>query len=159
MTPKYLYSIEKKNRSHMLHKKTGSDIHHAQFSSYRRELTNLIIKKMNSNFDNLINNINYIKKKFWSYVKSKSNSHRIPELVSYGNQMKSNRKDQCKLFNEFFCDQFSEPSLYNIQIDFSNDNHYKLDFSEEEISCLLNSRDPSKSQGPDGIHGQILKNC
>ena len=91
----------KKSRSHALYKKTGSDAHHAQFSSYRRDLINLIIKKMNSNFDNLLNNINYINKKFWSYVKSKSNSHRIPELVSYGNQMKSNRKDQCKLFNEF----------------------------------------------------------
>ena len=149
----------KKKRSHSLYKKTGSDLHHAKFSSYRRELTNLIIKKMNANFDNLLNNINHIKKKFWSYVKSKTNSHHIPELVSYGNQMKSNRKDQCTLFNDFFCDQFSESSDYNIQIDFSNDKFYKLNFSEENIASLLNNLDSNKSQGPDEIHGRILKNC
>ena len=114
---------------------------------------------MNSNFDNLVNNINYIKKKFWSYVKSKSNSHRIPELISYKNKMKSSRKDQCTLFNEFFCDQFTESSLYNIDIDLSNENLHKLDFSEEKISSLLSNIDPNKSQGPDEIHGQILKSC
>ena len=142
----------KKSRLHSLYKQTGSDNHHAQLSACKRNLTKLIIDKMNSNFDNIVNNINYIKKKFWSYVKSKSNSHRIPELVSYGNQMKSNRKDQCKLFNEFFCDQFSEPSLYNIHIDFSKDNLHKLDFSLENISCILKSLDFNKSPGPDEIN-------
>ena len=142
-----------------LHKKTGSDHHHAQFSACSCNLTKLVIGKMSSNFDDLINNINHIKKKFWSYVKSKSNSHCIPELVSYGNQMKSNRKDQCKLFNEFFCDQFSESSLYNIQIDYSNDNLYNLDFSEEKIAYLLKNFDSNKSPGPDEIHGHFLKNC
>ena len=149
----------KKNRLHTLYKKTGSDIHHAQFSACKRSLSELIIEKMNSNFDNLINNINQIKKKFWSYVKSKSNSHRIPEIISYGNQMKSNKKDQCNLFNQFFCDQFTEPSFYNIEIDFSKDNLYQPDFSEENIARLLKNLDSNKSPGPDEIHGLILKTC
>ena len=110
---------------------------------------------MNSNFDNLLNSINHINKKFWSYVKSKSNSDRIPELFSYKNQLKSNRKDQRKLFNEFFCDKFSEPSLYNIEIDFSNDNIYKLDFSPDNIANLLKDIDSNKSPCPDEIHGRI----
>ena len=58
------------------------------------------------------NSINYINKNFWSYVKSKSNSYRIPELVSYGNLIKSDRKDQCKLFNQFFVISF--PNLASI---------------------------------------------
>ena len=58
-----------------------------------------------------------------------------------------------------FCDQFSEPSLYNIPIDFSNDNLYKVDFSEEKIASLLKNLDSNKCQGPDEIHGRILKNC
>ena len=71
--------------------------------------------------------------------------------------MKSNRKDQCKLFNKFFCDKFSEPSLYNIQIDFSNDNLYNIDFSEEKIAYLLKNLDSNKSPGPDEIHGHFFE--
>ena len=52
------------------------------------------------------NSINYINKKFWSYVKYKSNSYHIPELVSHGNLIKFNSKDQCKLFNQFFVISF-----------------------------------------------------
>ena len=73
--------------------------------------------------------------------------------------MKSDRKDQCNLFNQFFCDQFSDPSLYNIEIDFSNDNLHKLDFTLDHIADLLKDLDSNKSPGPDEIHGRILKNC
>ena len=96
----------KKARFHTLYKNSGSDQHHAQFSACRRNLTKLIFDKMNANFDILVNSVNHISKKFWSYVKSKSNSHPIPELISYGNQMKSDRKDQCNLSNQFFVINF-----------------------------------------------------
>ena len=43
-----------------------------------------------------------ISKKFWSYVKSKSNTSRIPETVSYSGRFKNNVKDQTELFNTFF---------------------------------------------------------
>ena len=42
---------------------------------------------MDSNFEDE-NNRNLITKKLYSYVKSKTNSHRIPELVSYGSKLK-----------------------------------------------------------------------
>ena len=60
---------------------------------------------------------------------------------------KSNDKDE--LFNLFFCEQFSGPSNYDIDIDF---NHGK-------VGKLLHNINPYKACGPDGIHGRILKNC
>ena len=99
-------------------KKSGSDLNHAKLSACRRELENLIKHKMESNFEDEYNK-NYIIKKFWSYLKSKSDSHRIPELVGYGNKLKSKRIEQCNLFNQYFFDQFSDPSSYTIPIDYS----------------------------------------
>ena len=40
-----------------------------------------------------------ISKKFWSYVKSTSNTSRIPETVSYNGRFRDNVKDQTELFN------------------------------------------------------------
>ena len=71
----------------------------------------------------------------------------------------SNRNDQCNLFNQFFCDQFSDPSLYNIEINFSNDNFHKLDFTLDHIADLLKDLDSNKSPGPDEIYDCILENC
>ena len=70
---------------------------------------------MDSNFEDE-NNRNLITKKLYSYVKSKSNSHRIPELVSYGSKLKSKKIDQANLYNQYFFDQFSEPSLYDFPL-------------------------------------------
>ena len=147
----------KKERMHAKYKKSGSDLHHAKFCAYRRELNNLIKQKMDSNFEDEMNR-NLITKKLYSYVKSKSNSHRIPDLVSYGNKLKSNRVEQCNLFNQYFADQFSGPSLYNIPIDYSNDHKFYINFDTEHIASLLNNLDPNKAHGPNEIHGKILKN-
>ena len=148
----------KKHRLHTKSKKSSSDLHHAKFAACKKELNELIKKKMDANFQDE-NNRNFITKKLHSYVKSKSNSHRIPELVSYGSKLKSKRLDQCNLFNQYFFDQFSEPSLYNIPIDYSSDHQFSINFDTDHIASLLKNLDPNKTQGPDGIHGKILKNC
>ena len=113
---------------------------------------------MDSNFEEEMNR-NLITKKLYSYVKSKSNSHRIPDLISYGNKLKSKRLDQCNLFNQYFADQFSDPSLYNIPIDYSQDHKFSINFNTDKIGSLLKNLDSNKAQGPDEIHGKILKKC
>ena len=100
-----------------------------------------------------------ITKKLWSLVKSASNSSRIPEMVSYKGKFRNNPTDQATLFNEFFCDQFSEISDYDIGIDFSNDENFNIEFDKNTVADLLRKTNAHKAQGPDGIHGHILKNC
>ena len=101
-----------------------------------------------------------ISKKFWKYVKSKTNSTRIPETVWYKNKFRSKPIDQANLFNEFFSDQFSLESKYDIEIDMeSNDRFFDVKFHELDVLLLLKDINPSKTAGPDGIHGMVLKNC
>ena len=112
---------------------------------------------MRANLDS--DNRNILHKKFWSHVKSTTKSTRIPEVVSYGGRTASEPTAKAKLFNEYFRNQFSDASNYNIDIDFQNDSDFEIDFSEPQIKSILNALDLNKAQGPDGINGSVLKYC
>ena len=148
----------KKERLRAKYKHTNKPEHYKNYSNCRKELKFLIQDKMRANLNDDENDPALISKKFWSHVKSSSNSTRIPESVSYNGQFRNNAKDQAELFNIFFHDQFSEPSLYNIPINFKNDSN-NFEISHTEVRSLLKNLNPNKAQGPDGIHGLILKNC
>ena len=85
--------------------------------------------------------------------------YRIPEIVSYKSHFRNNVKDQTDLFNKFFSDQFSDPSNYDIPINFHDDHGAHLSYSHRDVRNLLLKLDSNKAQGPDGIHGKVLKNC
>ena len=127
-----------------------------KFQSTRREMKRLIRRKMYSNFSDKQSE-NAITKKFWSYVKATSNSHRIPEIVHYNEIFKADLKGQADLFNSFFFEQFSSRSNYKIKIDYNKPN--QVHFSVPDVKNILKNLDPNKAPGPDKIHGKILKNC
>ena len=103
---------------------------------------------------------NLITKKFWSYVKSNSNSHRIPELVHHNNIYRSEPLQQADLFNNYFYSQFSEESSYDINIEHSRyDGVPEIDFNSRHIEKIFSKLNVNKAVGPDGIHGRVLKNC
>ena len=79
--------------------------------------------------------------------------------MEYQGRLRNDPKDQAKLFNEFFFAQFSDASHYDIPIDFNDDSRFNIDFDQSRISKLLAMINSNKAQGPDGIHGTILKNC
>ena len=101
-----------------------------------------------------------ISKKFWSHVKSKSKSTRIPEMVRYGDRFRNSPTEQANLFNDYFASQFSEPSSYDIDIDMNSNNGFMdLRFHVFDVYLILKGINSSKAAGPDGIHGILLKNC
>ena len=111
--------------------------------------------------DNLYNSDDpaLITKKFWSHVKSHSKSNRIPECMNLNSRYRSQPLEKAELFNGFFCDQFSEASEYNVDVNWSNNNIFEIDFCHRKIGKLLSNINPNKASGPDGIHGKILKHC
>lgn len=129
-----------------------------KFRSLRKQFKKLMNEKMRLNVED-DNDPALISKKFWSYVKSKTKSTRIPETVHYRNQFRSDTSSQTELFNEYFHDQFSEASSYDIDIDYSNDNFIDLRFHIDDVYTILKGINSSKAAGPDGIHGIVLKNC
>ena len=66
--------------------------------------------------------------------------------------------DKVELFNEYFCEQFSDPSLYDTDINWTNDSTLnEIDFAIPRIEKFLSCINSNKACGPDGIHGKILK--
>ena len=138
-------------------KRTKNDEHYMKFSKLRKDFRKLVQKKMQSNLQD--DSADAISKKFWSHVKSTTNSHRIPECINFNSRFRSNPQDQADLFNDYFYQQFSEPSSYQTHIDFTNDHIFYIDFNYSRICQLLLKIDPNKAQGPDNINGRVLKNC
>ncbi len=116
-----------------LHKvKDKSDLDNLNFTLARKFFNNLVDQKkrdtLNEDDDGAL-----ITKKFWSFVKCKSGSQRIPEFVSYNGVTRSSPEDQANLFNNFFFEQFSDASSYDISFDFSTDTQFDVDFNHRRI--------------------------
>ena len=104
-------------------------------------------------------NRNRLAKKFWSHIKSASKNTRVPETIYLGGKSSSDTKVKADMFNRFFFDQFSEASNYDIAISFESDHNFDIDFNIDKIRDILRNIDCNKAQGPDNIHGIILKTC
>ena len=63
------------------------------------------------------------------------------------------------MFNKFFYSQFSSAFNYDIDIDFKSDESFEVDFDISKVKDILSSIDSNKAQGPDNIHGLVLKKC
>ena len=71
----------------------------------------MIEEKMETNLNDDENDPALIFKTFWTHLKFTNKSIRILESMYYNSRYRNNPKDQ------FFVDQFSEASSYNIDID------------------------------------------
>ena len=151
-------ACRRKERCRQTFKDSGSLFDELKFVHSRKEFKKLSSSKIR---DNLFNSDDpaLITKKFWAHVKYQSNSCRIPNCVSYNGQLRLKPKDQAELFNKFFFDQFTDPSFYDIDIAYDGDPIYDIEFDHRSVRKLLSNINSNKAQGPDGIHGKILKNC
>ena len=154
-----LHLCRKKERLHRTFKSSGTAEDYSMYSQCRREFKAMVKGKMECNLNDDDNDPALISKKFWGHVKATSKSTRIPESVFYGERHRNTAQDQAAIFNDFFADQFSDPSAYDVDVDFSNDDENDIDFNMQKVRRLLKQVKPAKAAGPDGIHGMVLKHC
>ena len=152
--------LQKSKEKGKLHKKFKDNCNlknELKFKTCRREFKNLIKAKMNANLCD--SNRNPLAKKFWSQVKSTSKSTRVPETVFLKGKASSEPKTKADMFNHFFYSQFSSASNYEIHTDFESDESFEVDFDISKVKDILSNIDSNKAQGPNNIHGLVLKNC
>ena len=147
-----------KERAHKMFKEANSLSRELKRDSTRRNFRQVCNTKMR---DNLYNSDDpmLITKKFWSHIKSNSKSHRLPECMYLNDTYRCLPQEKANLFNSFFFDQFSAASNYDVDIDWSNDMDFDIEFNTDRIKNLLSCINSNKACGPDGIHGRILKQC
>ena len=148
---------KEKEKLHEKFKSNRTVLNELKFRACRKDFKNLVKAKMRANFDD--QNRNNLTKKFWSYVKSTSKSTRIPEVVYLNGKTSSDPKTKVKVFNEFFYNQFSEASVYDVNISFNSDSTFNIDFNVARVRDIISKLDSNKAQGPDNIHGLIFKKC
>lgn len=86
-----------KEKFRKLYKQSNNPSHYEKFKLYRKDVKKLIKEKMRSNFDD-DENENIITKKFWSYVKSTSNSSRLPDCMSAKGKFRNNPRRILQIF-------------------------------------------------------------
>ena len=128
-----------------------------KFKTARREFKAFVRSKMRENLN--FKDRNILTKKFWSHVKSCKNTSRIPEVISYEGITSSVPSVKAGIFNNYFYRQFSEPSLYNIDIEFTNDSSSEINLSVARVKSVLDNLETNKAQGPGAINGAVLENC
>ena len=141
-------------------KTTNNTLDQEAYRNSRKELKAKIeAKKREYISGDTFDNDDLISKRFWSYVKSNTNSPRIPESVHYQGKFRSDVGDKCELYNKYFCDQFSQKSsyMYNLEQNFINNDTYWI--KSFQVKGFLRQIKPNKAPGPDGISGHILKHC
>ena len=149
-----------KDKLRRKHRKSNNSIDKENFCKIRSEIKQKIqSKKRDFIASDPFESESSVNKKFWSYIKSNTKCSRIPESVHYKGRYRSNTSDQCTIFNSYFCDQFSEPSTYDISVNYSNDENSNYRITPVQVHKLLKKVIPDKAAGPDGIKGHILKNC
>ena len=139
---------------------TKNSLDQEAFRKCRKELKIKIeTKKKDYISGDTFDSDNLISKRFWSYVKSNTNSSRIPDTVHYQGKFRSEALDKCELYNKFFCDQFSDTSRYNCEVDCRNTSNNNYWITSSQVKGFLKQIKPNKAPGPDGISGHILKHC
>ena len=146
----------KKERAHS--EKNNSELDGIKFSNYRKKFKDIAAEKMRDNMYNT-DDPALIMKKFWGHVKSNSKTHRNSDTIYYKGRFRNCNTDKANLFNTFFYEQFSQASNYDIGLDWSNDDTFEINFCNNKVGDLLLKVNSNKACGPDGIHGEILKNC
>ena len=146
-----------KEKLHKKFKNSKSLNDEIKFKVCRKEFKNLVKVKIRA--DLCDSNRNTITKNFWSHVNSASKNTRIPETIYLKGKSSSDTKVKADMFNKFFFDQFSKGSNYDIDTCFQSDNNFDIDFNTDKVRDILRNIDCNKAQGPDNIHGVILKTC
>ena len=110
-----------KERAHKRLKANKTELRELNFITKRNDFNKLCDMKMRNNLYN-DDDPALITKKFYSHVKSKSKNHRLPECMHRKNIYRNTPSQKAEMFNNFFYDQFSAQSSYDIDIDWTDDD-------------------------------------
>lgn len=156
--------IKEKAKAHANWKRHNNKFEYQIFSELRANVKRL----QNSCYKSFIryseDKIKSCPKLFWSYVKSKrKNNANYPKLMFYEQKCLSDEKEICLAFNEFFCKNFSIPSVGRIttfpEKIISTDTLHTINISEDFVKTLLRSIDTNKGAGSDKIPPIFYVKC
>ena len=132
-----------------------------KFRSLRNQTCSLARFKQKSFINSLALDCKKNPKRFWSFFKSKTKNHSLPDEISNGNVSCTDPQGKAFMFNSYFISLFtpnddtyapaSPPSVVPVIPD--------PVFTSDEIDVILVHLDVNSACGPSGISPVILKQC
>ncbi|XP_055590807.1 uncharacterized protein LOC129742888 [Uranotaenia lowii] len=115
----------------------------------------------NQYISNIERNVKQDPSTFWKYINSRRLTNCIPSSMTLQGRTSENIKESADLFADFFSSVYSPvtPDCNNVYFDTLPSYDIILPqpvFSEQEVLKVLNSLDPSKGSGPDGIPTSLV---
>lgn len=154
--------IGKKNRLYGRYRRSGLLSDYESYSRTRREVkyrVELCFLLFATKTEHLIP-VNI--KHFWSYIDGLRKDRRLPSAMTHGGGSLTTPERIADAFADHFQSSYSAHLNVNIgescSVPFGN-NLTTHRFTRDEIADRLQSLDPSKGAGPDGIPPMLLKNC
>ena len=138
-----------------------------KFRRLRRLVKSTIRKKHAIYLESLQTSLKDNPKRFWSYLKSRTRTSSIPNIVKLGEDYYRSPKEKSKAFNDYFFSSFTSTNtdelfLPDVGADPGTSSTELLDtiiLSIEEVASILHQLDTNKALGPDGIPARLLKEC
>ena len=101
-------------------------------------------------------------KKLWAYIKSKNNENSGISDLFHENKLIQDPTSKANLFNDHFCQIFSNPLLNQHSEPSIKENQNSIPnitVKKAGVLKLLLNLNVNKATGPDGIPGRLLKLC
>ena len=97
-------------------------------------------------------------KMFYKFVNGKLKKKEAVERVRLGDEIFENDKDIAEILNKSFCKVFTVEEVFDKQ-EVDVRKMRSIIVTRGDIETIVNNIDGSKSMGPDGISGRLLKEC
>ena len=154
--------IRKKNRTLSRAKKSKNPETEKKFRVLRNRIKNLINHKARIYVNNLCENLYGNPKKFWSFLKTKTKSNSLPQILRTINGIEAKTDlEKANLLNDYFYSTFNQHQdlpLPNI-IEYNDPELNSINLDITEVSKELKNINTNKAIGPDGIPSIVLKEC
>ncbi|XP_063913256.1 uncharacterized protein LOC135129919 [Zophobas morio] len=124
-------------------------------------------KQQRKYLQNITSDIKRDPKKFWTFIKTKSNHACIPANIFYNDNELSNSQDIADAFAHFFARSFHSVSSTSSNTSVDSDlvsalNQNILDVrktNESEVLTAIKKLKPTLTAGPDEVPSFFVKNC
>lgn len=164
--------ILEKQYYHRLYKKFDNPRDYDIFSLLRKRSKTLINNCYNAFVSSVESSLNNNIKNFWRFVNNrKGSSSSIPQTMSYGNLISSDKQEVCELFSNYFSSVFENTNLVGAATTYTSGNPipysycysgsvlHSLQISPLDVLVKIKKIDAKKGSGPDGIAPLFIKNC
>ncbi len=154
--------LTKKRGAYRKSKRTKSPKHIDQYKAISKKAKFMNQADNRMHIEDISNSFYTTPKRFWNWItKMQGSSRQIPDLLYQGKSM-SSATDKCNALNHYFTSVFTKERSNRHRrlkstLDFVNPSISSIGIGEADTLNALREIDPSKSCGPDGIPGRLLR--